>query len=138
MPKGELFINGKDAFEEWGISLSSNGLSALMCPAPNKELIENKSRLEHGKRVVSQNARIDEREISIPFHLTAKDKADFLERYASFCSVLANGVLDIRTEYQPYTTYHTNYISCSQFSEFRLGLAKFMLRVNEPNPNYRE
>ena len=49
---GELFINGKDAYTTWGISMDDTSLSALMTPAPNKDLVENKSRLEHGKRVM--------------------------------------------------------------------------------------
>ena len=47
--KGELFINGKDAYLEWGIGLENGALLTLMTPPPNKDLIENKSRLEHGK-----------------------------------------------------------------------------------------
>lgn len=49
MPQEELFINGKDAYTTWGISMDDTALSALMTPAPNKEFIENKSRMEHGK-----------------------------------------------------------------------------------------
>lgn len=47
--KEELFINGKDAYVEWGISMDNTSLSALMTPAPNKAFIESESRLEHGK-----------------------------------------------------------------------------------------
>lgn len=45
MPQEELFINGKDAYTTWGISMDDTALSALMTPAPNKEFIENKSRM---------------------------------------------------------------------------------------------
>ena len=54
---GELFINGKDAYTTWGISMDDTSLSALMTPAPNKDLVENKSRLEHGKRVITDNPK---------------------------------------------------------------------------------
>ena len=40
MPQEELFINGKDAYTTWGISMDDTALSALMTPAPNKEFIE--------------------------------------------------------------------------------------------------
>lgn len=137
MPKGELFINGVDAYEEYGISMQSGGLSALMTPPPNKDLIENKSRLEHGKRAVNVNPRIDERELTLPIHITARSKESFIDKYNKFCKVLANGRLDITTVYQPNVVYKTIYQSCSQFSEYRLGLAKFNLRLNEPNPANR-
>ena len=137
MPKGELFINGVDAYEEYGISMQASGLSALMTPPPLKDMIENKNRQEHGKRVVTTNPKIDERELSLPIHIKAASKESFLQKYGKFCEVLAKGVLDIRTVYQPNVVYRTLYQSCTQFSEYRLGLAKFTLKLNEPNPNNR-
>lgn len=137
MPKGELFINGVDAYTEYGVSMQSSGLSALMTPPPNKEVIENKSRQEHGKRVINSNPKIDERDLTLPIHITAKSKEDFLTKYGKFCEVLATGSLEISTSYQSEVVYRTIYLSCSQFAEYRLGLAKFTLRLNEPNPSNR-
>lgn len=42
---GELFINGRDAYSTWGISMDDTSLSALMTPAPNKEFILNSATL---------------------------------------------------------------------------------------------
>ena len=137
MPKGELFINGKDAYTEWGMSMESSALSALMTPSANKELIENKSRLEHGKRVVNSTPRVDERDLNLQFHITAKSKSDFLDKYARLCTLLESGSIEIMTSYQSNVLYRMNYISCSQFSEYRLGMAKFTLKLNEPNPKNR-
>ena len=137
MPKGELFINGLDAYLEYGLSLESSGLSALMTPPPNKEYIENKSRLEHGKRVVPANPKVDEREVNIICHIKASSKEKFLSQYSKLCEVFAAGKLDISTSYQPNVVYRMIYQSCSQFTEYRLGLAKFTLRLNEPNPTNR-
>ena len=116
MPQEELFINGKDAYTTWGISMDDTALSALMTPAPNKEFIENKSRMEHGKRVIT---------------------ADPFARYDSFCNELDKGILEIKTKYQPNIVYRTIYISCNQFSQFMQGIGKFVLKLNEPNPNNR-
>lgn len=137
MPKGELFINGVDAYTEYGMSMESSALSALMTPPPNKEYIENKSRQEHGKRVVVNNPKIEERDVNLPFHISAKSKSDFFGKYSKLCQLLANGRLEITTSYQDGVVYRMNYLSCSQFSEYRLGMAKFTLRLNEPNPNNR-
>ena len=137
MPIGELYINNIDAYIEYGMSMTSGALSALMTPAPNKELIENKSRQEHGKRVITENVKVDERELNLPFHITAKTKDDFLDKYSKLCSLLAIGKLEIKTKYELNKVYRTNYISCSQFSEYRFGIAKFTLKLNEPNPMNR-
>lgn len=135
MPKGELFINNRDAYNVWGISMDSSSLSALMTPVPNKEFIENKSRLENGKRVITTSPKVDERNIILTFNLTAKDETEFFERYNSFCQELATGVLNIRTKYQPDTVYRTIYLSCNQFTQFMRGIGRFSLKLVEYNPS---
>ena len=99
MPKGELFINNKDSYDNWGISMDTSSLSALMTPPPNKEFIENKSRLEHGKRVIAATPKVDERSLTLTINLTAKNEDEFFEKYDSFCQELATGVLNIRSKY---------------------------------------
>ena len=134
MPKGELFINNKDSYDNWGISMDTSSLSALMTPAPNKEFIENKSRLEHGKRVIASSPKVDERNLTLTINLTAKDENEFFEKYDSFCQELATGVLNIRSKYQPDIVYRTIYLSCNQFTQFMRGIAHFSLKIVEPNP----
>lgn len=134
MPKGELFINNKDSYDNWGISMDTSSLSALMTPAPNKEFIENKSRLEHGKRVIAARPKVDERNLTLTINLTAKDENEFFEKYDSFCQELATGVLNIRSKYQPDIVYRTIYLSCNQFTQFMRGIAHFSLKIVEPNP----
>lgn len=134
---GELFINGKDAYLEWGISMDDTSLSALMTPPPNKELIENKSRIEHGKRVIVDNLKVDERNLTLQLNLTAPTKDMFFERYSSFCDELKKSDINIKTKYQPDVLYHMTYVSCNQFSQFMRGIGKFVLKLNEPNPMNR-
>lgn len=135
--KEELYINGKDAYISWGISLDETSLSELMTPASNKEFIENESRLEHGKQVLVSNPRLNSRNLTLKINLTASNERQFFERYNSFCNELATGVLEIRTMYQPNLMYKTIYQSCSQFSQFMRGIGKFTLKLIEPNPNDR-
>lgn len=136
--KDELWINGIDAFTRWGIVLGDTSLSALMTPVPNKEFVSNKSRLTHGKSVIVNSPVMNERSISITFYLLAVDKTDFYSKYDDFCaSVLSTGRIDIRTKYQQGVTYRTIYDSCSQFSQFEQGIAKFVLKLTEPDPSNR-
>ncbi len=135
--KEELYINGKDAYTTWGITMDNTGLSELMTPSSNKTFIENESRLEHGKRIVPANPRVDSRNLTLQINLTASDEKQFFERYNSFCEELATGVLEIETKYQPDVSYKTIYQSCSQFSQFMRGIGKFTLKLIEPNPNDR-
>ena len=117
--------------------MDTSSLSALMTPPPMKEFIENKSRLEHGKRIITSNPKIDERNITLTFNLTAKNEEQFFSRYNSFCEELAIGVLNIKSKYQPDVVYKTIYLSCNQFTQFMRGIAKFSLKLIEPNPKDR-
>lgn len=134
---GDLTINGTDAYTAWGLSFEDGALSALMTPAPQKELIQNKSRLAHGKSVITTNAKVDEREISLPFHIVASSRSDFFTKYNSFCGVLAGGVLNISSRYQSGVVYHCIYLSCTQFGQYDRSMAKFVLKVCEPDPTNR-
>lgn len=142
MPAGQLYIKignvWKDAYTEWGISLDSTALSALLTPAPLKEMIENDVMTEHGVRVVRDNRKTASRTVSMNFNISAPNQSSFLTRYANFCSqVLYDGKIDLKTSFQPNVIYHLDYQSCNQFAEYRLGVGKFSLRVVEPNPSNR-
>ncbi len=138
MPKKELFINDKDAFDEWGISMDMTSLSALMTPPPSKELPENNSRRSNGKKFVSGMPRkVADRDLTLTINLSAPDESEFFARYLSFCEELKGGALNIRTKYQPKTTYRCEYLSCNQFTQFMRGIASFSLRLNEPDPTNR-
>ena len=127
-----------DAFLAWGVSMDKSSLSNLMAPAPLKDMIENKSATENGKSVIRTGRYLDERTLTLGMNISATTQATFLSRYGYFCSqVLAYGKLDIRTKYQTGVVYHLDYLSCSQFGEFRLSMGKFVLRVVEPNPANR-
>jgi hypothetical protein len=140
MPAGQLYIyyggQYKDAFTTWGVSLSDGALSNLMAFPPVKGRVSNESRLEHGKRVSNALPRKASRDITLEMHMIAPNFSAFLTKYNSFVNVLANGEIRLKTSFQPNVVYHLYYISCTQFSQLN-GLAKFSLRLEEPNPNNR-
>ena len=148
---GDILINGEDAIK-WGLNLEEGALSALMTPPPMKDFIESRSRLQSGSRVITKSPRYDSRTISLPFHIVAKTKEDFFNKYAAFCDdVLSKGAFTLETRYQqrrtiidngkeitiPPVVYHLVYVSCTQFSQYQREMAKFTLKVIEPNPNDR-
>ena len=136
--KEKLIINGENADEKWGISLGESSLSELMTPRANKEFIENESRLQHGKQILVANPKVEARNLTLQLNLTAATKSAFFDKYNLFCKeVLATGVLNIETGYQEEVVYKTIYVSCSQFSQFMQGIAKFSLKLIEPDPSDR-
>lgn len=135
MPTGELFINGADAYT-WGMSMDTSSLSALMTPAGMKENIRNSSRVQHGERVII-NPKKAARSVTVTFQITAKTQELFFQRYNRLCQELDKGYLDIKTKYQPTVVYHFEYNSCSQFTQFMRGIAKFSLKLTEYDPSNR-
>jgi len=131
---GELFINDKDAHKTWGVFLDDTGLSTLMTPAPLKDYITNKSPLNNGKDVKPWTPKVDERDLTLVLYLVAPDRETFLSRYNAFVTdVLQAGELTLKTKYSD-DVYHLLYVSCQQFSTYRMGVGKFTLKLNEPNP----
>ena len=136
--KEKLIINGENADEKWGISLGESSLSELMTPPANKAFIENESRLQNGKQILVANPKVEARNLTLQLNLTAATKSAFFDKYNLFCKeVLATGVLNIETGYQEEVVYKTIYVSCSQFSQFMQGIAKFSLKLIEPDPSDR-
>ena len=131
---GVLYINGKDAYLEWGITFTDTSMSSLLTPPSMKDFIENESRMENGKRVIIKYPKLASRDVTLEFNMTAKSKDAFFANYISFCEELSTGVLEIETIHQPGIVYHMSYLACNQFSEFMYGIAKFTLKLNEPNP----
>lgn len=138
MPKGQLKINGKDAYLTWGISMDDTSLSALMTPPSVKPYITNDDRMRHGKEYLSTPIYVESRDLTLQLNLTAKNEEQFFTRYASFCEELAKGILDIETSFQRGIVYHCLYQSCSQFSQFMREIGQFVLKVTETNPNNRK
>lgn len=133
-----LSINGKDAKSTWGMSLTHGALASLMTPPPMKDRITNKSRARNGARPITNPAmeKVDERQISLPVHFVAKDEDDFLAKYEGFCDELKGGqiLLEVTLPSGRKKTFSTYYLSCTGYSHFYGGIAKFILRLQEYNP----
>lgn len=135
-----LYINGEDAYENFGASLGENALVALMTPVPNKTYLENKVATQDGKQVLITDelpARMDERDIALDINIEARDVCAMLENYRGLCRELRKGAVSLSTSFEPSVVYHLNYLSCSQMRTFFQGKAVFSIRFNEPNPANR-
>lgn len=133
-----IFINGVDIYKQYGAFIDAQGISALLTPPAQKDRLQYNSRLQHGKQVDTTHNRLADRDLTLTLTITARDEAQFLDRYAAFCELLKSGTLNISTNIYSDVVYRCNYISCTQFTQFYTQMAKFSLKLNEPNPNDRE
>lgn len=135
----EFSINGKDAKNVWGIVANTKLTDALLLPPSAKAPIQSESRLEHGVRTIIPNGsvKLDKREISLEIGISAPDRETFLARYDSFMAEILVGWLNIKTSLIPGKTFKCRYVSCQQFTNYNGRVAKFILKLEEPNPNNR-
>lgn len=119
----------------FGASLSEGAYEALLTPPPVKDYIRNSSPLQAGSQYLPQT-RTDEQQLSLPIHFTASSKEEFLSRYGQFCEVLSQGKIDLYVE-ELGLTFHLLYKSCNSYNHYFGGIAKFVLKVIEPNPTNR-
>lgn len=137
MPAGQLFINNRDAYTAWGISLSTDGLSALMTPTSIKTFVSDDCRLKNGTDYIVDNIRVTERYITLPLVMSAPTEKAFFNQHSMFCQELKKVQLNVKTSFQSGVVYKCLYQSCTQYAQYMRGIAKFTLKLIEPNPTDR-
>lgn len=137
--KGQAYINDKDIFAMWGAVLAKGAHEALLRPAPNKSLIQNKSRLEHGKSIIAkpETSKTDERDVSFSIWICGNSQEDYLKKYKSFIEEITSGLILL---YVPILnmTFKLTYLNCSNYGDYGLKKGKLTLKMNEANTKDRE
>lgn len=137
--KGELIINGKDAWTQWGVNMGEGFIDTLDAPLPMKEYIENESRLEDGKRVLTSNVKKDSREITLSFTITGTSESDYRSKKKAFETELYNGALTISVPKISSDVYHLIYTGKNVSYGLSLDrcFGNFSAKFEEPNPSDR-
>lgn len=127
------YINGKDAYTEYGVILDYDSLGNLLAPPPLKEAIENDVPSEHGVSQSIRTPKVNKRTLTLIFHLYADNPAQAMEKYQAFCAVLLAGAFKLKVG-RTGITYHLQYRSSTGFVPWFAGVAKYTLSLVEPNP----
>lgn len=132
----DLIINGKDAFQEWGVRMGDGFLDVIDAPLPMKEFIENESGLEHGKRVLTTNAKIDSRELTLAFTIEGSSKSDYRAKKKAFEAELYKGNVNITIPALGADIYKLIYRGKSVSYGMNLSrtFGKISSKFEEPNP----
>lgn len=133
---GDLFINGKDALETWGARMGDGFLDAIDGFNQMKDYIENESRLEHGKRVITDNARVDSREITLQFTIEGDSESDYRTKKKAFQTELEKGAVSIKVPVLGSEVYKLIYLGKSVSYGLSLDrcFGKVSSKFEEPNP----
>lgn len=132
----DLLINNKNALTQWGVTMGDKFMSALNSSSPMKEFITNNSRLEHGRRYIVSNPKVDERDLLLQFRIKGNSPSDYESKKNSFIEELEQGEVDIqvpkRSDHVYHLIYTGNSISYSENIKGTFGL--FSCKFKEPNP----
>ena len=114
-------------------------LDVLGASLPMKEFIENKSRLEHGKRVITNNPKVDEREITLSFTIEGNSQSDYQTKRKAFFDELYKGAVDIQIPANSSEIYHLIYLgkSITYAQSLDRTFGKISSKFSEPNPSIR-
>ena len=112
-------------------------LDVLGASSPMKEFIENKSRLEQGKRVIINNPKVDEREITLSFTIEGNSQSDYQAKKKAFFEELYKGAVDIQVPANSNEIYHLIYLgkSVTYAQSLDRTFGKISAKFNEPNPS---
>lgn len=137
--QGELLINEYDAWLTWGVNMGDGFLDSLDSILPMKGYIENASRLEHGKRVIASNAKVDSREITLTFTISGASETDYRTKKKAFETELYKGSITINVPALGSQVYHLIYLgkSISYGLSMNRCFAKLSAKFEEPNPMNR-
>lgn len=133
---GDLFINGKDAWQEWGVNMGYSFLDTLDSFPTMKGYIENDSALEHGKRVLVKEPKVASRELTLHFTIKGKNEADFRAKRRAFENELIQGNVNVNVPVLGSEVYKLLYLG----KNVTYGLSKtrafceLAARFEEPNP----
>ena len=135
----DFLIKTQDAYTTWGVRMGEGFLDVLGASSPMKEFIENKSRLEHGKRVIINDPKIDEREITLSFTIEGNSQSDYQAKKKAFFEELYKGVVDIQVPANSNEIYHLIYLgkSVAYAQSLDQTFGKISAKFNEPNPANR-
>lgn len=133
---GDLFINGKDALETWGVRMGDSFLDSIDGFNEMKDYIENESRLEHGKRVITDNAKVDSREITLQFTIEGSSESDYRSKKKAFQTELEKGAVNIKVPVLGNEVYKLIYLGKSVSYGLSLDrcFGKVSSKFEEPNP----
>lgn len=134
-----LSFNGRDALATWGVIAPPTLHAVLLAPAAAKDPIQTEVRTEHGTRTViaGGGVMLQKRELSLELHMRARNITEFNARFANFLDIFTAGWIMVESSLTPGLVFRCRYVSCTQFTAYNGRLAKFILRLEEPDPSNR-
>ncbi len=92
--------------------------------------------MEHGKRVIYSNRKVDERELTLTFTIEGTSQSDYISKYKDFITEISNEEVTINVPTLGTEIYHVYYLRSTSYAISRNRMfSKISVRFCEPNPS---
>ncbi len=132
---GELFINDKDAYSTWRVTLEEGSYAKLLKPSDPKAYASNDVRSQPGLQVFNKNFQPKEREFFLVFWITTESNEKYLELYRSFMKEFEKGSVKLVIP-KLKEGYYLRYNGCQEIG-YHSRIGKVAIRFVEDNPRNR-
>lgn len=136
---GKFYINGKDAYTEFGALFLKGTYEALLKPPSMKQYITNNSRLEHGVRYMANEltSKTNERNVQLTLFIVGVSEQDYLNKLKALMSEMEKGTITLKVT-TLNTIYTLVYSDCTNYGDYGRKKGKFTLKFIEPNTKDRQ
>ena len=96
--------------------------------------------MEHGKRVIINNPKLDERELTLTFTIEGSSQSDYQVKKTSFFEELYKGVITVQIPANSSDIYHLIYLgkSVTYAQSLDRTFGRISAKFCEPNPAVRD
>lgn len=135
----DLLINGLDAYEQWGVRMGDNFLSALRAGVPMKDYVTNSSALRHGVDYCDFTPKLNERDLTLQFTIEGDTQAEYEAHYDAFLDILYAGDVTIQVPSRSSKVYHLKYTGqqITYAEDIDGTFSKMSAKFKEPDPTFR-
>lgn len=133
----EVKINGKGLWTTFRGQLAKGAYEKLLAPAPMKEYVTDRSRLNNGITVMAINPKTDSREIALQIFIEGSTQDEYLSNYNLFVEELQKGEISLAVP-KLKTIYRFVYTGSSSYGDYGLKRGKFTVKFVEPDVTKRE
>ena len=136
---GDLFVNGKDAYQVWGVRMGDNFLDALGEKADKKDYITNNDRTKNGVEYCDLIPKTNERTETLTFTITGSSPSDFETKSDACDEEFDKGNMDITIPKDSTKVYHLKFKDSTggYAQNTERTFCKLGVKFIEPNPTNR-
>lgn len=133
-----LLINGNDALIAYGVRMGEDFLDALNAFPTMKDNVENESRHEHGKRILTTNQKVASQTVSLTFTVEGATHDKFRENKQKFIDALREGNITLQVPQDSSDIYHLVYKKGTSYAQNpQRTFCKVVCSFEEPDPTNR-